>query len=304
MNIWRLTISTDAKEGVDPRKFCFEGNILGVGWPVVAASPLDWGSYERLGTQEYYDRGDKGWWPAVNAIRNRMKVGDLCWSRDWDGKYYLGRVVGPWEYRAASEHIDADVVNVRSCHWVSVGTEDAVPGKVLNSFRASRTLQAVHDNTIRFYSMLIYNQAISEAVYDLSDETRLLDWFALISPEDCEDIVGLYLQETLGYRLIPSTCRHDTLKTEFVLRKRGGKALVQVKQGGITLDRSEFEIDSREPCDWFLFTTSGQYQGDEVPHVHCLDPDTLRNFAVENVGLMSGRIQRIIEFCGQTNLGS
>ena len=297
MNIWRLTISTDAKEGVDPREFCIDRSILGVGWPVAASDPLDWETYERLGTEEYYNREDKGWWPALNAIRNRMREGDLCWTRDWNGQYHLGRVDGPWEYRASSEYTDADVVNVRSCRWVSVGTEDSVPGKVLNSFRARRALQAVHDETVRFYSMLRYNQALGHEVYALSESTPRLDLFALVSPEDCEDIVGLYLQEAHDYRLIPSTCKFDTFKTEFVLRKKGGIALAQVKQGEGTLDRSEFEYDQGKPCDWFLFTTGGHYQGAESPHVHCLDPDSLREFAVANVELMSERVQRIIEFC-------
>ena len=261
MNVWLLTISTDAKEGIDPRKFCIDRGILGVGWPVTASDPLDWEIYERLGTDEYYNREDKGWWPALNAIGNRMQEGDLCWTRDWDGQYHLGRVDGPWEYRASSEYIDADVVNVRSCRWVPVGTEDSVPGKVLNSFRASRTLQAVHDETVRFYSMLSYNQAIGDEVYPLSENTPQLDLFALISPEDCEDIVGLYLQEVNDYRLIPSTCKVDTFNTEFVLRKRGGMALVQVKQGEMTLDRSGFENRSRAAMRVVAFLDRGLLPG-------------------------------------------
>lgn len=297
MNVWRLTISTNAKDGVDPRRFCFERGILGVGWAVSADGPLDWKTYERLGTAAFYERGDKGWWPALNAIGNRMREGDLCWSRDRDANYYLGRVDGPWEYRAGGAYRDADVVNVRATRWVCVGVEDSVPGKVLNSLRARRTLQAVHDDSVRTYSMLTYNQAVRESVYDLSGEARPLDLFALVSPEDCEDIVGLYLQEVHGYRLIPSTRRRDTPKTEFVLRKPGGVALVQVKQGDVALDPGDFGADHGEPCEWFLFATGGNYRGGDRAHVHCLDPDTLRNFAVENVGLMSGRVRRIIEFC-------
>lgn len=37
--IWRLNIKTDADEGVDPRMFCIDRNILGIGWPV--DSPVD-----------------------------------------------------------------------------------------------------------------------------------------------------------------------------------------------------------------------------------------------------------------------
>ena len=303
MNIWRLTINTDASEGIDPRKFCIERNILGVSWPVVATGPLDWNTYEKLGTKQYYDEGDKGWWPAVNAIHNRMQEGDLCWTRDLAGQYHLGRVEGPWEYRETKEYTDADVVNVRPCLWKPAGTLDSVPGKVVNSFRAQRTLQVVDDDSVKFYSKLRYNDALDEPAYDLSDGNPALDLFALISTEDCEDIVGIFLQEVHGYRLIPSTCRHDTVKTEFVLRNQRGMALAQVKQGGVDLNRDEFESAPHDPCEWFLFTTNGQYVGEEAPHVHCLDAQNLRDFAVENVALMSSRVRKIIEFCHQPNFG-
>ncbi|MDE3262942.1 MAG: hypothetical protein OYL41_13275 [Acidobacteriota bacterium] len=303
MNVWRLTINTAARDGVDPRRFCFERKILGVGWPVDEDGPLDWGSYERLGTEKYYPQ-DNGWWPALNAIGNRMREGDLCWSRDRSGCYYLGRVDGPWEYQSGGDYRAADVVNVRSCRWVRMGAEDSVPGKVLNSLRASRTLQAVHDDSVRIYSMLAYNQAAGKPVYEVSAATGPSDLFALVSPEDCEDILGVYLQEVHGYRLIPSTRRRDTFKTEFVLRKPGSKALVQVKQGDITLDRGDFAHDHEGRCEWFLLSTGGSYEGDDVRHVHCLDPDTLRDFAVENVELMSDRVRRMVEFCDRIGRAS
>ena len=30
--IWRLNIKPDPEEGVDPRMFCIDSNILGIGW--------------------------------------------------------------------------------------------------------------------------------------------------------------------------------------------------------------------------------------------------------------------------------
>ena len=303
MNVWRITISTDAVEGVDPRRFCLERNILGLGWPVGELESLDWDTYQDLGTAEYYDNGNKGWWPAVNAIRNRMTEGDLCWTRDWEGNYYLGRVSGAWEYRAAPEHTDADVVNVRCCRWMRVGTVDAVPGKVLNSFRAGRTLQAVHDETVLFYSKLLFNSN-GEPVYDLSDDVKGgLDLFALASPEDCEDIVAIYLQAEYGYYLIPSTCRLDTVKTEFVLRNAKGKAQVQVKQGAVPLYRNQFAWDRNDPCKWFLFSTSGNYYGSDSDHVSCLDPCKVRDFAFANATVMPTRVQHLIKLCGAYSYG-
>ena len=241
--IWRLNIKPDAAKGVDPRMFCIERNILGIGWPVVspvdADTPRDWDAYYNLGMEQYYNEDDKGWWPAVNAIHNRMKIDDLCWTRDWDGNYYLGRIEGDWEYRSTTDYRDADIVNVRPCTWFPTGGVDSVPGKVLNSFRAGRTVQAVDDETVSFYSRLRYNRLSKEAAYDLPGDLKR-DLFALIWPEDCEDIVGIYLQEKHGYRLIPSSCKLCTDKTEFILKTAEGKqAYVQVKQGNVDLNADE-----------------------------------------------------------------
>ena len=136
MKIWRINIKTDAIPGVDPHTFCIQNQILGVGWPVNQEAPLDMDTYYNLGEEMYYQNGDNGWWPAINAIQYRMEINDLCWTRDRDGNYYIGRIYGEWEYRSEPEYIEADVVNIRPCKWFETGGVDSVPGKVLNSFRA------------------------------------------------------------------------------------------------------------------------------------------------------------------------
>lgn len=304
MNIWRLTISPSSKEGIDPRRFCIDNNILGVGWGVDTDDDgtLDWDTYVQLGRERYYPK-DNGWWPAVNAIGNRMEVNDLCWTRDYDGQYYLGRIDGPWRYTVTPEHRAADIVNVRTCLWKYVGTVGYVPGKVVNSFRAGRTVQAVHSDTVLFYSKLKYSQLSREAINNLDAQHQGLDFFDLIDPDDCEDIVAVYLQNEFGYRLLPSTCKSDTPKTEFVLRKRGCMALVQVKQGYVDLNRDDFPVDRDEPCEWFLFTTHGQYLGKQARHIRCLDPAKLRAFAWKNLHLMSGRVREYINLCNRAKSG-
>ena len=176
---------------------------------VVAAPSRDVSYYERDG---YYAKDD---------------------AEHLEASAWAGKGAGAWEYRATPEHTAADVVNVRCCRWMRAGTVDSVPGKVLNSFRTGRTVQAVHDETVLFYSKLLFNSN-GEPVYDLAeDPDGGLDLFALASPEDCEDIVAIFLQAEYGYHLIPSTCRIDTVKTEFVLLNENSKAQVQVKQGEV-----------------------------------------------------------------------
>ena len=142
--------------------------------------------------------------------------------------------------------------------------------------------------------MLEFNRLGGTPRYDLADHAdQALDLFALAASEDCEDIVAIYLQARFGYRLIRSTCRHDTPKTEFVLARADGKAQIQVKQGS-PLDRTEYAFDPDDPCQWFLFTT-GDYRGPSRDHVHCLDPQERREFAFDNLAVMPGRVRRLAE---------
>ena len=299
MTIWRINLKSDAEEHIDQRKFCIENNILGVGWSVDGGyNGMDWAAYYVLGMETYYEKGDKGWKPALNAIRNRMEIGDLCWTRDWDGKYYLGRVSGDWEYCVKQDYIDADIVNIRACNWVSIGNVDSVPGKVLNSFRARRTVQAVHDTTVNNYSKFMYNSVIGNDVYPIDNIEA--DLFALIFPEDCEDIVGIYLQVMGDYTLIPSTCKKDTLKIEFVLKNANGdRANVQVKQG-IELDIRDFYQENQDDSsEWFLFSTIGKYKGQPANHIHRLCPEEMLEFVFEHRNRMSDRVRNFMDLTGR-----
>ena len=302
MSVWRIILKPDVKENIDATEFCRERHILGVGWPVEDGSKvLEWEDYCRLGSTLYIDGyGDKGWWPALNAIRNRMQNNDLCWTRDSNGIYYLGRIRGDWKYQWENEYKTADLVNIRACKWVDVGSVDAVPGKVLNSFRTRRTVQQVHDNTAENYSKVLYSKLSGTGFYS-KPEIEIKNLFSLISPEDCEDLVGIYLQSKFSYTLIPSTCRRDTIKTEFILKNdKGEKAYVQVKQGDVCLNRDDF-IELTPPSShdkWFLFSTNNIYDGKLADHIICLEPSEIERFAIEHRNRMSGRVQYFMEFLG------
>lgn len=87
------------------------------------------------------------------------------------------------------------------------------------------------------------------------------------------------------------------MNTEFVLKNIvGGKAHVQVKQGYVDLNRDYYAQIHGESCDWYLFTTNGEYYGGEHVHVHCLSPDDMKNFALDNRHLMSSRVQIFIDY--------
>jgi len=87
-----------------------------------------------------------------------MTDGDFCWTRDWNGVYYVGQICGAWQYLHGDEANNFDVHCVRPCNWLRVGLLDAVPGAVERSFGPSRTVQAVSDETAEAYSRHVYCQ--------------------------------------------------------------------------------------------------------------------------------------------------
>lgn len=291
-SIWRLNIKTAAKKGIDPRRFCLDKNILGVGWKVNQTGTVEWEDYIAEARSEYKHRG-RSFTVAINAIKNRMEIGDLCWTRDHDGTYYLGKITSDWRYENTPENSDADVVNIRSCEWHKVGTVDVVPGKVVNSYISGSTVQKVNGKNIRRYSQFLANKKIEGKGYELEKSTD--NFLSLLSSDDCEDLVGLYMQKVYGYMVIPSSCKPDTAAYEYVMKHpdTGKKAVAQVKHGNINLNRNNYkDIDA----EIFLLTTGGVYTGTESHGIYCLDPNVILQFTKDNYKLMSDRVQNWIRF--------
>jgi hypothetical protein len=282
--IWRIHIKPTAKEGVDPRAFCLENSILGVGWLVEAKTKPDWKTYLELASKQYPKGG--GWHSALNAIK-KMRVNDLCWTRSRGNVYYLGRVTTPdWRYCDTPESRAADVINVRDCDWMKVGLVDAVPGKVIACFRPTRSLQKIDSLSVRMYSQYLYNRKHPNH-YTLGTIV-VPDLFEFLDSDDLEDIVSLYLQAERHFLFISSSRQSDTGTYEFVLRHRDTheRAVVQVKHGNVDLSIKKY---SRFPDKFFLFTSGGRYIGHANPRVECLTRDVIANFIALNRNLLPPR---------------
>jgi hypothetical protein len=294
MTLWRLNIKTSAQNGFDPRQFCLDKKLAGVGWPVEDENgqpPQDFEHYLTLGRAQYQDNGDNGWWPAVNAIGNRMQEEDLCWTRDWNGIYYLGKICGSWEYLHGDDADNFDVHCVRRCNWIRIGLLDAVPGAVERSFGPSRTVQAVGDDTADAYSRYIYGQLSGGPTVAVNDRP---DIFALLSPLDHEDLAGLYLQAE-GYLLVPSTVKSSTAAYEWVMfhRDTGEKAVLQVKSGNAWIDLAPLAYI---PSRVFVVAADGAASGQSPENVTLIPREQLLHFATKARLLMPERIRRYLEW--------
>lgn len=288
MNIWRINLKS---AGVNPRKFCLEKGIVGFGWPVKDENTnLEWKEYYRRGKEKYNGavKKHKGWKPAVKALKERVKIDDLIWTRDIQGIYYLGKITSDWRYEHSEEFKIADMVNIRSCDWYKVGSIGSVPGKVVNSFIPRRTLQRINSKQIKLFSKYIFNK-LSETDYFNLQKLKKTDIYSLVSSDDCEDILSIYLQMELDYILFPSSCKSDTMHYEYELKHNltGERAVVQVKNGKVDLNVKNYtNIDAKV----FLFTTKGQYIGDETENIRFINPDKMKDYVIDNVNIMPDKV--------------
>ncbi|WP_101846880.1 GAF domain-containing protein [Zhihengliuella sp. ISTPL4] len=72
--------------------------------------------------------------------------GAFVWTRDEDGLFWLGCLVGPWRYDDDPAAAEADLVHVRDCRWRGRPVDaSAVPPGVTATFaRGGRNGQRIH----------------------------------------------------------------------------------------------------------------------------------------------------------------
>lgn len=291
INIWRIHLKASSQAGVDPRHLCLNKGIVGVGWQIhYKTNPVSWEEYLETAKGDY---GDTSWWTALNAMKNRIQIDDLIWTRDWHGNYFLGRITSDWLYETSDDCANADIVNVRKCEWHKIGTEEAVPGKIVSSFRPARTVQAIYGETVYNFSQITYNKKNKSNFYKIDDLSGK-DIFALLSADDCEDALAIYLQVIHDYHIVPSSCKNDTMTYEYELkhRKTGKSAVVQVKSGETSLNIDDY---SKLDTDIYLFATSGQYYGNAKPNITTIAPEVIRNFLYKHTHLLPDKMKIWIE---------
>ena len=167
--IWRLHAKSPPPQEPDPSTFCIENDLVGFGFPVDPSEDLlPWEIYYRRGLEIYHNKGVTEWQPAVHAIKKVMVVNDLCWARHTSGKYYLGRIMGGWEYRNMPPNVHAGVINTRFCDWQEAGDAFNVPNAILNSFRNGSPLERIEGEGVEAFSSFRFNGLAQKSVYEFS----------------------------------------------------------------------------------------------------------------------------------------
>lgn len=302
MTVWRLHTKTDSETGLKITNYCLDNNVLAMGWslkdghlnslskPLLSQAIVDRNNI--ITFQEYSDFLKKYgiYGGSVNSNVNRfyydIKENDLIWVR-FGGIYYLGRVTEDscWEYNKSQLAFDLDASNqITNIEWYEIGDESDVPGAIVTALIRGKTLQRINKDGVKEYSQLLYNEKAKKIIYSDAKLEKTADTFYnLLSTDDCEDLLCLWLYAKYGYIVIPSTNKKATECYECVLKnpKTGQEIYPQVKAGAVNLYKKDYAHLNGEV---WLFTTRGSVLGEDTNNNICIaDPNELYEFVGSDI---------------------
>ena len=309
MSIWR--IQTNTSKG-NIAKYCLENKVVAMGWSLNEhpyRHELDHISYDQYLeiANKYYDS-----FGSVKRLAESLRPNDLIWLRD-EGVYYVARVKenSVWQFNNDSIAHDRDASNqVNNIDWIRVGDESDIPGGLSTAFIRGSTFERIYKPGILEYSELIFNQKSEDDYkYERTIELNKDNFFSLISPSDCEDLLYAWLYDISekNYMCIPSTNKLATEKYEFVIldTATGRHIYIQVKNGDVDLNADDYaSIVEHSDNEVYLLTTRGKIENrNKYKNVHPVDPEILFEFAIDETKstIIPPNIKYWIEFAGGYN---
>jgi hypothetical protein len=172
---------------------------------------------------------------------------------------------------------------VTNIDWVEVGDESTVPGAVPVALIGFSTFQRINKEGIREFSQLIYNKKKGIEHYkNVVVDKSVDEFYTLISPTDCEDLLCMYLYAQKGYICIPSTNKKSTELYECVLvnPNDGMRVYIQVKEFNSpseVLDAIDYKDLQGEV--WFFLHRGTLNNISKYPNMHLVESNTLFDFA-------------------------
>ena len=306
-NVWRLQTRTDSSSGEKISKYCLDNDVAALGWSIKDDHIKNYNPEAIIEIQEkrkniedinqYYDVvrtyglygiNNKKRLIAVDMLR-KIEKGDYIWMRD-NGIYYLGHVTENSEYIYNSDEdaLDFDAANqITEVKWKRIGDESQVPGAVATAFIRGRTIQRINKDYMFEYAEYAFggNPLILE---NSSEEFLQQLFYDCLSPNDCEDLVCLYLYDRKGYVTIPSTNKIATELYECVLVNplNGKLAYPQVKKGDVELNTNKYIdlIKDNPNKEVYLFSSEDKVVGEtHIDNIHIISSDELYSWAKEKI---------------------
>ena len=306
MRVWRIHLNN----GVAPPKtkddliqFCFQRQVIGVGWDEITARGDE--NSVREQAKQAYGSGYLAGFKAVNAMR-KMEVGDLIWTYVKERKaYYLCRVKDTWANRVhfPEEH-GLDIGNHVSVDWLPIdGIE--IPGAAFRSFTYNSSAQEIHG--IESISQAYWNRCARrnnqflDTLYD-AERFHEGDIWQVLLPESVEETVLLYLQFEKGLAVLSGSLKQSTPVYECVMvDKDGRRHYPQVKSGHFPLNASDYLSTVQEDpnAHVYLFAASQDYGNGGAVHerIHCLTREEIETFMREYWKSLSEQTGISLDFC-------
>lgn len=241
IKVTRINLKTHSKNRNDLIQFCLFGEkqCVAIGWSGAFEDNLEIKNYT-----EYYH--------AVKKVYNKVKgahnvfwytkEGDLFWTRDLDGNYWVCRALGQAQSFYKPEMDIGAIVPVKAYKY---GLE--VPGQIKASFNSHRggTCGKLSDSIIIEFSKTVYNDLSNTSTYEVNPVGN--DLLSTLPDFELEELVISYLQIKENYYLLSNSIakKSTTIKIECELISRDlnsyRKAVVQVKGGNHTkVDASNY----------------------------------------------------------------
>ena len=280
----------------DTFQYCLDHKIMGVGWQLNSNKTS--ATWEEYLSEAETIHGDL---KVCKYIKKWVSPGDLVWTRDTEGNYYLAKVQSGWEYFVTPESIekDIDIANIFRVDFLPVKI-DAVPGKIVACFRPARTFQKIASPSAIEYTKYLWNSISGTNEYAANLATAS-DIFEMLDDEETEDLVFMYLQSK-GWYIVPNSRKKDTMGYEFLAinPKTGERAITQVKTGAASLNPDSYATQKEKV---FLFQSQERYLGSPQFNVSCLRRQELSEFMEHSQSWLPETIQRKMNICKSLQTG-
>ena len=298
--LWRVKMRSSLPR-VDHRaalRRCRDKGIVGLGWYLDGERSS--GNADRIVTAIRTSPLD-GYGPrAANVVRMiacDAQEGDVVWTRDLDGRYWVGRITGPFRYGGSKAAWSHDLHQTRPVAWAPRTLDELeTPGDVIRAFTGiGQSICRIPSDTARRISIPILERLSGRAPEPIElTHAEVLE--QLLSAEDVEDLIYVWMQVEGNYVALPRTRKRDTPGHEYPMRHRvtGRRGIVQVKTGSARVDLDALRGAGGGNSDLFAYATSGGYDGDRAG-VTVLDTDRLVRFMRDQPQLTPARVGALFD---------
>lgn len=204
-NLWRVNLKTDGSNNQIIKKFCFNKGVIAMGWPIYFDTIPTKEEYFKAAENYNYSGGYKS---ACINILDKMKVGDLCISRD-NTYYYVGKICSDPFYAINEELRLNNFSWVRNVEWRKIGKQDETPAIIVGVLSESRqkTFDLKSKNQEIFKVSNFVFEKLINTEFKLENKLILTkeNFANMLYYENLENIVGFYLQERYNLLFIPKS---------------------------------------------------------------------------------------------------